>query len=315
MNAAISLQSLCYSYRSDWLYINKEVLKDLSLDIRSGEAFGFLGHNGAGKTTTIKCILNLCAPKQGRILIEGIPSIDPRARKNIGYLPEQPYFYDNVTVIETLALMADLLGVSKKKQGERIDELLAMLSMHESRHTRMRNLSKGQMQRVGLAQALISKPSILILDEPFSGLDPIGRKQFRDIFHNLKEEGTTLFMCSHVLSDIEALCDRVSILVRGELKGIFNVNDIPRLQEQKFEILLTRKSSTNASLTSLREIYPTIAFSERGNTIQCIVHDATEAQTLLAALLKNGEEILRFEPLGQDLETLFVSIVEGSHVS
>lgn len=302
-----------YSFCTQWAYKRIEVLKGISLDVHQGEAFGFLGHNGAGKTTTIKCVLNLCAPKRGTILVNGIDSKDPAARKNVGYLPEQPYFYDNITVKETLSLMADLFDMSPSEKKSRIAELLEYFELTGKQNAYTRNLSKGQMQQIGLAQAIIARPNILILDEPFSGLDPIGRKQVRDLLFDLKSKGTTLFISSHALSDIESLCDRVSILVKGGLKGVFSVKDLPNFNKQHFEITIVSSGTALSTLQRLNATGLGAAFQQKGNVVQCVTKNGDDAQQILSVLISGGEQVLRYEPIGRDLESLFVSVVGGAN--
>lgn len=312
MRDAISIQGLWYSYRSDWAMKERTVLKDISLFVKEGESFGFIGHNGAGKTTTMKCILNLCKPKKGDIRIFNIKGSDIEARKNIGYLPEQPYFYDNISVCETLHGMAELYGLYGQSKKSAVDEVVQALLSSETLNKPMRSLSKGQMQRVGLAQAILAKPRLLILDEPFSGLDPIGRKDFRDILLKLKKEGTTLFISSHVLADVEILCDRVSILVHGELKGVYTLSDLPSYEGTSFSILLFKSPSVISTLRRLSVELGAFEVQEQTNTVLCTTNTNVRAESLLVKLIESGEKILSYETQGRNLESLFVSIVQGS---
>lgn len=222
----LEIKNLSYVYRGDWLLSKVRALKDVSLDVLSGEAFGFLGQNGAGKTTAIKCILNLIRPSSGEIKIFGESSKNTAARRSIGYLPEQPYFYDHLSVEETVSFYARLSGVAPNDLAQAVAEVLDLVQIGSRRAHRMRSLSKGLTQRVALAQALVAKPNLLILDEPFSGLDPLGRRQFRELLLALKAQGCTLFMSSHILSDVEQICDRASVLVQGELKGVVSMKEL-----------------------------------------------------------------------------------------
>lgn len=222
----LEINNISYVYRGDWLINKIQALKNISLEVFGGEAFGFLGHNGAGKTTSIKCILNLIRPSSGEIKLFGENSRRTSCRQMIGYLPEQPYFYDHLSVEETLAFYAQLSGLGARNLSRSVTETLEKVGLTSRRKQAMRSLSKGLTQRVALAQAIVARPKLLILDEPFSGLDPVGRKQFRQILLELKAQGCTLFMSSHILSDVEQICDRASVLVQGELKGVVNVKDL-----------------------------------------------------------------------------------------
>lgn len=237
MNTALEISHISYAYRSEFLLREMQVLKDVSLSIAPGEAFGFLGHNGAGKTTTLKCILDICRIRNGSISIFNEPHTDPHVRRLVGFLPEQPYFYDNLTVLETLSLYGKLCGLSGKLLTERSADLLEQFHLGQRRHSKIKSLSKGLMQRVGMAQAIIAEPQLLILDEPFSGLDPIGRKEFRELLIHLKKQGITILLSSHILSDVELICDRASVMIKGEIKGIYDLSSAVKLEEIFFNLI------------------------------------------------------------------------------
>ena len=218
-------------------------LDALSLAVEQGEIFGFLGANGAGKTTTLKVLMRLTFPTSGkaRILGEDIDKVSMHQR--IGYLPENPYFYDYLTAREFLEYCAELFGQPKQARKRNAEDLLSRVRLDEKRwDTQLRKFSKGMLQRVGLAQALINDPEIVFLDEPMSGLDPVGRREVRDLIASLRESGKTVFMCSHILSDIEVLCDRVAILKKGKLAHMGRLNDLRQQQNQEnlVEIIVTQ---------------------------------------------------------------------------
>lgn len=215
----ISFRDLTYRYDRHLFKQTAYGVKNLNLEINSGEAFGFLGANGAGKTTSIKCLMGLQRPTKGGAFINGVNSKIPSSRKKVGFLPEYPYFYQHLTVKELLLFYGSLVGTNK------IDPIMERLGIVDRKDQKLKNLSKGLIQRVALAQALLGEPELLVLDEPFSGLDPIGRKQFRDIFFELNKKGVTLFMSSHILTDVESLCSRASILVKGELKTVVDLRN------------------------------------------------------------------------------------------
>ena len=195
-----------------------KALEDLTLDIHKGEVFGFLGPNGAGKSTAIKILINLISPDTGHASIMGKDVMDKDTRRYVGYLPENPYFYDYLTAEELLWFGGRASGVSLKVIRERTDELLNKVNLHAARKRQLRTYSKGMVQRAGLALALIHDPDVVILDEPMSGLDPIGRKMVGDIMMELKAQGKTIFFSSHILTDIERFCDRAGIIAGGKLR-------------------------------------------------------------------------------------------------
>lgn len=216
----VAVENLQKSYRSGfWLRTVLTPLKSVSLHVHQGETFGLLGPNGAGKTTLLKILLGLVQPSAGQGTLLGHPLGDRAVRQRIGYLPENPYFYDYLTAWEFLEFTAGLFGLSAATRKERIPLLLEMvgLNLKDARKKQMRRYSKGMVQRVGLAQALINDPEVVFLDEPMSGLDPLGRYQIREIILSLKQQGKTIFFNSHVLADVEAICDRIGILAQGEL--------------------------------------------------------------------------------------------------
>jgi ABC-2 type transport system ATP-binding protein len=219
MTAVIEIENLTKVYEVGfWRKRQVLALDGLSLKIEGGEIFGFLGANGAGKTTTLKLLTRLIYPTSGRASILGHDIGDVRMHSRIGYLPENPYFYDYLTAREFLDYCAELFGYNKSERKKRTEDLLRRVFLDEkSWNTQLRKFSKGMLQRVGLAQALVNDPEIVFLDEPMSGLDPVGRRQVRDLIASLRERGTTVFMCSHILSDIEVLCDRVAIMRGGKL--------------------------------------------------------------------------------------------------
>lgn len=216
------LRGLTKDYRHNWTMRRQRVLHGLDLTVRRGEILGLIGPNGAGKTTTFKCLLGLLRPSSGEVLFDGHP-LGVRERAAIGFLPEQPYFYDYLTVEETLSLYAHLYGQHGRAARARVAEVIDQVQLGHKRRAALRSLSKGTMQRVGIAQAILNHPRLLILDEPMSGLDPIGRHAMRELVRTLHAGGTTVIFSSHILPDAEALCDRVAILTGGRLREIVDV--------------------------------------------------------------------------------------------
>src|SRR6266540_1582776 len=221
-----------------WRKHKVRALDGLTLTVNQGEIFGFLGANGAGKTTTLKLLMRLIFPTAGsaRILDHDIAEVSMHSR--IGYLPENPYFYDYLSALEFLNFCGQIFGLSKTDRNSRAKDLLSRVKLDESKwNVQLRKFSKGMLQRVGLAQALINDPEVLFLDEPMSGLDPVGRREVRDLIAALRQEGKTVFMCSHILSDIEVLCDRVAILKGGRLAHAGSLDELRSRESSLIEII------------------------------------------------------------------------------
>ena len=219
--AVISFHKISKDYKTGFRK-KKAALRDFSLNIVEGEVFGFLGPNGAGKSTAIKILLNLIFPTAGKARIMGKSVEDKEVRRMVGYLPENPYFYDYLNPIELLSFAGKTSGMNSRKIVDRTETLLNMVSLWNERKRAIRSYSKGMVQRTGLALALIHDPKIVILDEPMTGLDPIGRRQVIDLILKLKSEGKTIFFSSHILEDIERVCDRIGMLVNGVLRRVID---------------------------------------------------------------------------------------------
>lgn len=234
----IEIEGLTKDYASGfWRKRWKRSLDHLTLQIEDGEVFGFLGPNGAGKTTTLKLLMGLIFPTSGTARVRGRSIDDVTMHREIGYLPEHPYFYDYLTAREFLDYYARFSGYSAAERHERVERFLKRVGLSASANVQMRKFSKGMLQRVGIAQAIIHDPKIVFLDEPMSGLDPVGRREVRDIILELKQQGRTIFFSTHVLSDAEMLCDRVGVLVGGKLEGVGAPREIVSVEVQSMEIL------------------------------------------------------------------------------
>ena len=222
MAAILAIHSLTKYFRHNWTMRRFVALDGLDLDVRAGELFGLIGPNGAGKTTTFKVVLGLLRASSGSVLFRG-EALSTAARASIGFLPEQPYFYDYLTVEEMLTMYGQLYGLHGQRLKERVATLIEHVQLQHKRRAALRSLSKGSLQRVGIAQALLNDPQLLILDEPMSGLDPTGRHAMRELIRTRHAAGTTVIFSSHILPDAEALCDRVAILVRGRLREVIDL--------------------------------------------------------------------------------------------
>jgi ABC-2 type transport system ATP-binding protein len=220
-----------------WRKRPKYGLRPLTLTVEEGEVFGYLGPNGAGKTTTLKLLMGLTFPTAGSARILGMEIHDPRVRSQIGFQPEQPYFYDYLTAHELLDYYAQISGIESGDRKRRVEAILERVGLPDVGKLQLRKFSKGMLQRVGLAQAIIHDPKVVFLDEPMSGLDPIGRREVRDLIASLKQEGKTVFFSTHILSDAEALCDRVAVLDKGELRGVGVVADLTSRVKGQFELI------------------------------------------------------------------------------
>src|SRR6202045_3077703 len=220
-----------------WRKKPKCALKPLHLRVEEGEIFGFLGPNGAGKTTTLKLLMGLVFPTSGTARILGREWTDPQVKAQIGFLPEQPYFYDYLTAHELLDYYGQLSGVPGKERKRRVEEMLQRVGLTDVKGMQLRKFSKGMLQRVGIAQAILHDPKLVFFDEPMSGLDPMGRREVRDLMEQLKHQGKTVFFSTHILSDAEALCDRVAIIHKGELRGVGRVEDLTSSVQGKVEII------------------------------------------------------------------------------
>lgn len=236
MDVAIELENVSRSFKNHFWQNKKEVLKDVSLKIYQGEIFGFLGPNGAGKTTTIKIITGLIRPDSGSIKIFGHPADALEVKKRIGFLPESPYFYEHLTGYEFLKISA--LLSDQKDYKSTILGLLEKVGLKHAVRLQLRKYSRGMLQRIGIAQALIAEPELLILDEPLTGLDPIGRKEIKDIILEQKAKGNTVFFSSHILPDAEAVCDRIGIIIEGQIIKVGELNKLLKKGLKTDEITL-----------------------------------------------------------------------------
>lgn len=251
--AVIEIRNLTKIYRDFWGRPKVRAVNALSLDINKGEVFGLLGPNGSGKTTTIKMLLGLLFPSEGEIRILGKPATDVKKNEQIGYLPEESYLYRFLNAEETLDFYGRLFNMSAGERKKRSDELIRMVGLDKARRRQLKEYSKGMTRRIGLAQALINNPDLVLLDEPTSGLDPIGTREMKDLILKLKSEGKTVVMCSHLLADVQDVCDRIAILYNGELKQLGMVDDLLASQD-KTQIL-----SSTLSEEAIAEIKEVIA--------------------------------------------------------
>ncbi|MGA1843759.1 MAG: ABC transporter ATP-binding protein [bacterium] len=299
----ISIVGLTKSYRSGFWGKRKRALEGLNLEVEKGETFGYLGPNGAGKTTTLKILLGLIQPDSGHatILDQSISTIKVRSR--IGFLPEQPYFYDYLTGRELLEFYGHFFGLSRLQRMRRIADLLEMVSLTGAENLALRKYSKGMLQRIGIAQALINDPDIIFLDEPLSGLDPIGRKEVKDIVHTLKKEGKTIFFCSHILPDVEMICDRIGILDKGRLIAVGSLDDLLHVEAKGIDIEFTGVSGQG--LVNIRRAAKKSL--EQNHRVQVTLDGDDRVMDVIRMIDESGGRVLSVIPHRMSLEEIFVN--------
>lgn len=277
-------------------------LQDVSLQVEAGEIFGLLGPNGAGKTTTLKILMGLIKPSGGQAEILEYPVGHLAAKRQLGYLPESPYFYDYLTGRELLIFMAKLFGLNRKEAARRAGQLLEQVGLAHAGDLALRRYSKGMLQRVGLAQTLINDPKLVILDEPLTGLDPLGRKDLREIIANLRKQGKTILISSHILADVELLADRVAILVRGKSVSTGPLHKLLNARILSTEVVI--RNPNEALLQELSTLGHTI--SRTDEAVQITVEGDGPVDSLLDRIRQHGCSIQMITPRKESLEDVVV---------
>ena len=277
-------------------------LDDLNLAIGPNEVFGFLGRNGAGKTTTIKILCSLLRATEGQAFVMGKDVRKRETRAHIGYLPENPYFYEYLNPRETLDFYGELNGLTRPQRNAEWERLADLLDLHEFAGQRVRGFSKGMRQRLGFAVALVGDPEVLILDEPMSGLDPLGRRMIRELILLLRAQGKTVFFSSHVLGDVEQICSRVGILVKGRLTTQGRLDELLTRRVNRVEIIAEGLSATAAAALAARA--DGTRESEQGRHF--FVNDMDAANGIAAELMQSGGKLIEFTPIRESLEEYFM---------
>jgi ABC-2 type transport system ATP-binding protein len=308
MDYVIEIENLSKDYETGfWKKKKVRALDGLTLNVRAGQIFGFLGGNGAGKTTTIKILMRLLFPTTGTARILGSDISDVKAHYRIGYCPENPYFYDYLTARELMDYFGELFGLESAVRKEKTAHLLRGVGLDEKDwNKQLRKFSKGMLQRVGLAQSLLNDPELVFLDEPMSGLDPIGRREVRELIAGLRDRGMTVFMSTHILSDIEALCDEVAILRKGKLAATGNLDDLLTQsgETQSFEINVKGVSAEELSKEIAGVAGASITAKANGANIS--IPDEKDIETVLGIVRGSGGHLVSVQPIKQSLEELFV---------
>ncbi len=302
-SAAIEIEALTKDYPIGfWQAKKRRALDGLSLRVEAGEILGFLGPNGAGKTTTLKLLMGLIFPTSGSARILGQPISDVDVRRKIGFLPEQPHFYDYLTAPELLDYFARFFGMRAAERRERVDRFLKKVGLDGARKIQLRKYSKGMLQRAGLAQAILHDPEVVILDEPMSGLDPVGRREAREIILDLKREGRTILFSTHILSDAEMICDRVAVVVNGKLRGVGSPEQIVSVKAPRMEILFELRDARSVPA----------AFADKaeqiGNRRRIEVAEA-DLYAALEQLKTSGASVLSVTQIKPTLEDYFLDLL------
>jgi len=304
MMAAIEIRGLEKSYPSTFGTRRIPVLRGIDLTVEPGHIYGFLGPNGAGKTTTIKCILGLLRPECGSIRLLGRDAASLESRRHLGFLPENPYFYEYLTIRELLHFTARLFGMSAGDRKRRVEEVLRQAGLWGREETKLGKCSKGMIQRAGLAQALVQDPEVLILDEPFSGLDPVGRKELRDLVLSLKHSGRTIFFSSHILQDMELMVDRVAIIINGRLVREGHLDELVSRSVRHYELVIEGVDEKEAARAGL-------AGERRDNRIIIRVETLEEVNSKIRAVHSLNGRIAAMIPVKLTLEDIFMREVAG----
>jgi ABC-2 type transport system ATP-binding protein len=310
-HAVVRVEKVVKDFRPGFGLRRKRVLHGVTFDVREGEIFGFVGPNGAGKTTTLKILMGLISPSQGSASILGCDVAESEFRNQIGFLPENPYFYPFLTAREILDFYARLCGVESGRRAARVDELLEVVNLSHAADSRLRTFSKGMLQRVGVAQALVNDPKIVFFDEPMSGLDPIGRKEIRDVILSLRAAGKTVFMTTHILHDVEMICDRVAIIVKGAIRYQGAVEDFLPDSTVSTDVVLAQLP--DAMAVKLEERFP-VEMRGLGELVELTMPEKLVSEVLGAAL-ESGAEVVSVTPHRSSLEEVFLNAVQEGEAS
>ena len=304
--AILELHGIHKTFRAGFFGVRTPVLKGLELSVEAGQVYGFLGHNGAGKSTTMKVILGLLKPDAGRVVVFGKDGADRATRARIGYLGEEVGLYPHNTAEEALALIGELFAMPRSHARTRAHELIERVGLRDKHRVKIKHYSKGMRQRLGIATALMNDPALLLLDEPYSGLDPIGRKELRELLVSLKQQGKSILMSSHIVPDVEAVCDRVGILSGGQIARVMDLNEVYAGETGEVEVTLAGvdRRRLQAGDYGGREMFA----KENLMIVRCADR---KLQDLIADVYSSHGHVVEVKPLRTRLEDVFVDTVRA----
>ena len=310
-DVVVSVRDLAKTFHIGFLRKSVEAVRGVSFEVRRGEVFGLIGPNGAGKTTTLKMLMGLVRPSRGHASIFGEPIPTLKSRARVGYLPEISYYYDYLKPAEILDFYGRLYGLSAAERRKRVPEMLSLVGLEGAQGKPLRKFSKGMLQRIGLAQALISDPDMVFLDEPQSGLDPIGRKEVADIILSLRERGKTVFFSSHILPDVERICDRVGVMIQGKIVDVGPLRALLDPRVLSTEIVVPTLEASQRS--ALKVLTPNLECLEHHDEVTLVLEDEAEVQAVLQRLVEWEVRVLSVHPRHESLEDVFVRAATGSN--
>jgi ABC-2 type transport system ATP-binding protein len=299
-DVVLRAEGLAKTFRLDFFRKPVEAVKEVSFSVNRGEVFGFLGPNGAGKTTTLKMMMGLVKPTRGRAEVLGRPAGEVDAKRRLGYLPESPYFYEYLTAEEFLDLVGALFDLRAAERKQRRDRLIERVGLGHARGRPLRKFSKGMLQRVGIAQALMGDPELVVLDEPMTGLDPLGRKEIRDLILELKREGRTVFFSTHILPDVEMTCDRVAMVFAGRIRSVGPLHELVSAR------LLSTEVAIEVGATGLPALPEGARQRPHPDGVVIELPEGADVNAFLAAAIAAGTRIISVSPRKESLEDLFV---------
>lgn len=302
---SISFRRVTKIYHTSFLRKKVEAVIDMSLNIDKGEIFGIIGPNGAGKSTILKMLMGFIRPSEGEISVLGCSPENPETKRQIGYLPENPYYYDHLSAEELMRFSARTSGMKHRETERKIDELLQVMSLQHARKRKLRGYSKGMTQRAGICFALVHDPELIILDEPMSGLDPIGRKDVVDLVLDLKDRGKTVLFCSHILNDVERLCDRMAIMDKGRLRKVMDKKDMIEFSRTMSFVCTGLKKDLHDSLQNQGV---SIEKTNIGHLIRC---PNSKVNDVIKQLTENRVNISSMDSCAETLESIFFEAIQG----
>jgi ABC-2 type transport system ATP-binding protein len=305
-DVVLRADKLAKTFRLGFLRKRIQAVREVSFQVHRGEVFGFLGPNGAGKTTTLKMLMGLIFPSAGRAEVLGLPVPTLAAKRRLGYLPETPYFYDYLTPEEFLDLVGALSDVPRAERRRRADKLIARVGLDHARGRPLRKFSKGMLQRVGIAQSLMGDPELVVLDEPMTGLDPLGRKEIRDLILELKQEGRTVFYSTHILPDVEMTCDRVAMVFAGRTSAVGPLGQLLSARLLSTEVVLRPGAAGPPALPDGAAVRTT---AEGTHAVE--LREGTDVDAFLKSALAGGARVLAVSPRRESLEEFFIRQAQG----